>query len=80
MKKSNPELFSTSTDGLRESSSQHKKKEGTKEDDVSCDYTEYTYQEAAMPIIESAVANEFDQYRQKYLGFFINAKGVPMNH
>ena len=65
----NPELFSTSTDGLR-IISQHKKKEGTEEDDVSCDYNEYTYQEATMPIIESAIANDFDQYRQKYLGFF----------
>ena len=60
MKKNNPQLHGSSSNGLGEPSSQK-----------DCDETtEYIYPEQTLPIIESAVANDFDQYRQKYLGFF----------
>ena len=67
LQKSNPELFSGPSSGMSESSSRDRNEDNGGGD---CDDTEYTYLEQTMPIIESAVANEFDQYRQKYLGFF----------
>ena len=68
MKKRNPELFTSPSSGMSESSS--RQRGGQEEDMEDCEEIEYTYPEQTMPVIESVTANDFDQYRQKYLGFF----------